>query len=165
VARDTVRGRVRERIGAADDEAVEGETEIERRPAELARIGALLGRSRRGLRLDARGGRSSRCRARRKARRLADAPTHRPRLAPEGRTHADRHALHLRCLAAIDSQHAVDVVRLDPALQEASRHRQQGGAVDDRLEFEAAEPAREHVLAEFCPEAAFDARPHIDRRG
>ena len=47
---DAVGGGMGERVRAADDEALEGETRIERRAGELSRLAALLGRNRRARR-------------------------------------------------------------------------------------------------------------------
>ena len=110
-------------------------------------------------------------RRRRPRRRPEDAAARfaeRPRAGAGSRPSALRtpiaDALHLRRFAAVDREHAVRVMGLDPALEEAGRHRQMRAAVDDRLELEPAEPAREHVLAELRPQPPLDARPDVERR-
>jgi hypothetical protein len=55
-------------------------------------------------------------------------------------------------------------VGFDPALQKAGRHGQIGAAVDDRIEFQAAEPAGEDVLAQLGPQATLNPRPHLRGR-
>ncbi len=57
------------------------------------------------------------------------------------------------------AEHPVDVVRLDPALEEPGRDGEAGDAAGDFLQFEPGEPAREHVLAEFRPQAALHPLP------
>ena len=57
------------------------------------------------------------------------------------------------------AQHAVAVMALHPALEEARRHRQPDGLVLDRLEVHAREPARENVVADFRFQPSLDAGP------
>ena len=98
-----------------------------------------------------------------RADRLADA-AHRSGVPPEARAHADADPFHGSRLGLVDRQHAIRVMRLDPALQEPGRHREASAAVDHRLQFEPAEPACEHVLAKFDPQAPLDARPGLESR-
>ena len=58
---------------------------------------------------------------------------------------------------------AIHIVRLDPALQEARGHRQMRDALDHLRQFEAAEPAGEHVFPELGPQATADALPGLRR--
>ena len=62
-------------------------------------------------------------------------------------------------LRADDGEHAVEIVRLDPALQELGRDAELGDAVGDAIELEASEPGREDFLAEFRAQAPADAVP------
>lgn len=56
-------------------------------------------------------------------------------------------------------QDAVEVMRLDPALEEAGRDGQPGRSAGDGLQLEAGEPAREHILAEFGPQPTLHPGP------
>src|SRR4029453_18678484 len=61
-------------------------------------------------------------------------------------------------------ENPIGVVRLDPALQKARRHRQMGAGVHDGFELQASEPARENVLAEFGAQPSLHAAPDLGRR-
>ena len=52
-------------------------------------------------------------------------------------------------------------MRLDPALQEARRHREPHAFVLHAFQIHAGEPAGEDVLADARAQTAFDARPAI----
>ena len=71
--------------------------------------------------------------------------------------------IEMGALGAIERQHAIGVMGFDPALQKPGWHGEVSAAIDDGFEFQAAEPAREDIFPELCPEPALDARPSLRR--
>ena len=160
VAGDALGGGMGQGVGAADHEAREGEAGIERRTGEVAGgvdRAALGVRDMGGHGCRAAGGMEPRQRAGGRAG-LGRADGRRAG-GGGGAAHADLDPADLLGFRLEGVQDAIDVVRLDPALEEAGRHGEPGGSAADALQFEAREPAREHVLAEFGAQAALDPRP------
>ena len=73
---------------------------------------------------------------------------------PSGRVSSS--ASDARLLGLPARQHALAIVRLDPAVQKPRRHRQAHRSLVDAFELHAPEPAREDVLAEFGAQTVFD---------
>ncbi|MGY2931520.1 hypothetical protein ACVWZ6_001122 [Bradyrhizobium sp. GM6.1] len=133
---DLTRSRMRQRVGTADDEARKRQARIERRAAECI----MIGRDRRGR------GRAQlrRRRAARFDRRGRFLLLHH---GAHGRAHGEIDAMHFRHLGLPARQHALGIMGLDPALQEAGWHRQTHALVLDAFQIHAREPARIDVLA------------------
>ena len=83
------------------------------------------------------------------------------RRADHRAAHADLDLLDVGVLALPAGQHAFGIVRLDPALEEARRHRQMRGVDLDALQVHAGEPALENVLADFGAELFFHSQPTL----
>ncbi len=133
---DLACGRMGQRVGAADDEAREGQARIERRAAERV----VIGRDRRG-------------RGRAQLRRGRAASLDRRgcflRLHHGAHSGPDREidAMHFRHLGLPARQHALGIVGLDPALQEARRDRKPHALILHAFQIHACKPARVDVLA------------------
>src|ERR1700759_4987351 len=69
--------------------------------------------------------------------------------------------MHFGHLRLPGREHAFGVMRLDPALQEARRHRKPHAFVLHAFQVHAREPACIDVLAHARAQTAFDARPTI----
>ena len=135
-------GGLRQRVGAADHEGVEGQARVERRAAERLVPGGIADRQRPpvaviieaadiagaefefGLRLGDRG-------------------------AQHRRAHDQLDAHGLRLLGLPAGQHPLGIMRLDPALEETGRHRHAHGSVLDRLQVHAGKPTRIDVVADL----------------
>jgi len=150
--RDLARRGMGQRVGAADDEASEGQARVERRAAEcvMARghrrdrgcaqlqsgtaIGAfgapLIGRRQRFL-----------CRRR----------------ASHRRAHGEVDPVHFRHLGLPAGENALGVVRLDPALEKSGRNRKVDAFLLDAFQVHAREPACVDVLAHARAQPTFDA--------
>ena len=157
---DPLGGGVRQGVRASDHEAREGQPRVERRAAEIAPglAAARLGRRRdRGDR-DRRAGRVEAGERTAGRAGLGDPGGDRTGRRP-GPAHADLDPRDLLDLGLEGVEHAVEVVRLDPALEEAGRDRQTGRSAGHGLQLQAGEPAREHVLAELGPQPALHPGP------
>ena len=148
---------MRQRVGAADHEGLEGQARIERRAAE--RI--VRGRDRSRQRARNRRRRPCRPAISRVGSGRLDWLGLRRRRADDRGAHRQFDAPHGRLLGLPASQHALEVVRLDPALEEARRHRQPHHVVIDRFQVHAREPAREDVVADFGAEPLLNPRPAL----
>ena len=152
---------MRQRVGAPDHERLEGEARIEGRTPE--RIVGCRDRPHRmapvaAVELDL-----AQLTLRREALRLFDfrrqGPNHR-------RAHAQLDARKGRLFGLPAGQHPFGVVRLDPALEEAGRHRQMRGVDLDPLKIHAGEPALENILTDLGAKTILHAGPavHIHAR-
>jgi hypothetical protein len=156
---DLLRRRVGQRVRAADYERIERQPQIERRAAE--RIMPARHRPERGAHvaaafmLDAKVAPELDGLDRLLRRHRAD---HRA-------AHADVQLLHFGVLALPTGQQTLAVVRLDPALQEARRHRQMGGGFVNPVELHAREPALENLLADLRAQPALYTLPALLIRG
>jgi hypothetical protein len=141
-------GGVRQRVGAADHERVEGQPWVERRAA---------------VRLLARRGRNceaARLRAVALAMLLAWLCVGRIG-ADHRRAHQDVDATQRRQLGLPAQQDLLAVVRLHPGLEEACRDRQPDRLAIDAFQVHALEPAGEDVLADFRAQALLHAQPAL----
>ena len=73
----------------------------------------------------------------------------------------DLDLLDVGVLALPAGQHAIGVVRLDPALEEARRHRQMRRVDLDPLQVHAGKPALENVLADFGAKLLLHSQPAL----
>jgi hypothetical protein len=148
---DLARGCVCQRVGAADDEACESQARIERRAAERVMAGrdrcargrAQLDRAAAIDRLGAARIEGNRCLFCRRGR------AHR-------RAHGEIDPMHFRQLGPPGREHALGIMRLNPALQEARRHRQAYRGFLDRFQVHARKPARIDVVADLGAQTLFD---------
>ena len=153
---DLARGRMGQRVGAADHETCEGQARIERRAAERIMVGG----HRRG------GGRAQFGRGTaigvfdaaligRRSRFLGGRGTsHR-------RAHGEIDPVHFRHLGLPAGENTVGVMRLDPALEESGRNRQMHAFVLHAFQIHARKPARVDVFADARPQSSLHARPAI----
>ena len=81
------------------------------------------------------------------------------RRADHRAAHADLDLLDVGVLALPAGHDPVGIVRLDPALEEARRHRQMRGVDLDALQIHAGEPTLENILADFGAELFFHSQP------
>ena len=85
--------------------------------------------------------------------------THGRRIAQHRSTHGERKTHHSRVFGLVDREDAIEIMCLDPALEETRRHRQTRTAVADLGEFKPREPARIDILAEFDAQPALHPGP------
>src|SRR5581483_6755451 len=83
------------------------------------------------------------------------------RRRPDRCAHGKIDPVHFGCLRLPGREHAFGIMRLDPALQEARRHRKPHAFVLYAFQIHAREPACVDVLAYTRAQTAFDARPTI----
>jgi hypothetical protein len=74
---------------------------------------------------------------------------------------ADVDLLDIGVLALPAGQHAIGVVRLDPALEEARRHREVRRVDLDPFEIHAGKPALENILADFGAKLFLHSQPAL----
>ena len=156
---DLTRRRMRQRVGTADDKARKGQARIERRAAERVMIGGdWRGRGRAQLERGA------------AVARLGPARVERGRGASFGvgagaahcrRAHGEIDPVHFRHLGLPAREHALGIMRLDPALQKTRRHRQMHALVLHGFEVHARKPAGVDVFPHARPQTTLDARPAI----
>ena len=155
---DRLGRRERHPVGSTLAERLEGVARIDRRTAETAvGVDVDVGDAphRRGRRL------------RRRAHRrqfvglLVGGLGH---LDARGAAHDQLDARHALVLRGPQRQQLVAVVRIDPRLEEARRHRQIHGAHVGLLEGHPPEPAREDVLTELGAQQVPDPQPLFFRR-
>ena len=146
------RRRMRQRVGAADDEACKGQPRIERRAAE--RIVAGGHRRDRGCaqfghgtaigslgatRIERRGRLLYRCRA-----------THR-------RAHRQVDPMHFRHLRLPAREHALGIMGLNPTLEKPRRDRQANAFILHALQVHSREPACIDILSHACAQPTLHA--------
>ena len=149
---DLARGGMRQRVGAADHEASEGQARIERRAAERVMAGGY----RRG-RGGAQFGRGAAVGPLGAARSSAARRFLGGRRAAHRGAHGEIDAVHFRHLGLPAGQHALGVMRLDPALQKPRRHRQVHAFLLHAFQVHAREPARIDVFADARAQPALHA--------
>ena len=158
-----LRGGIGELIGAADQERSERQPTIERRTGERFAVhGGLLAQRAAARR---RGGSDARRRLARRVDRLGLAGGDRRGGRRDRRAHRRAQPDRDRCDAADlgfeRGENAVAVMGLDPALEEARRHRELRAALLDRVELQPPEPRSEDILAEFGAQAPAAAPPAL----
>ena len=153
---DLARGRMGQRVGAADHEACKGQARVEWRAAERIMAG---GYRRRRSRAQFRRG---------PAIGLLDAALIGRcgsflggRGAAHRRAHGEVDPVHFRHLGLPAGQDTVGVMRLDPALEEPGRNRQMHAFVLHAFQIHARKPARIDILAYTRPQPPLHARPSI----
>ncbi len=145
-----------ERVGASDDEGIEGQARVERRTAERLVHGR--NRSPRGTQIGAIGlDLAQLARSRRHLDRLAL----RRQGADHGRAHRELDARETGLLGLPAGQHALGIMGLDPALEEARGDGQLDGISLAAVELHAREPARVDVVTDFGAKAILHPRPAL----
>ena len=139
---------MRQRIGAADHEAVEGQPRIERRAAERLVHEAPPARIGRWSPVDVAG--------RSRVARLGSAFGLTRVVAQHRRAHDELDAPHRRLFRLPAGEHAFGIMRLNPTLEEAGRHGQADGAVFHPFQVHAGKPTRENVVADFGAQALLE---------
>ena len=147
---------MRQRVGAADDEAFECQPQVERRTAERV-VPAGNRRISRAQVADVEP-RQARIAAGVRELRLLGLGLHG---ADDRAADVDVDLLNLGRLLLPASKNPVDVVRLNPALEEARGHREPRRDVFDAFQFHAGEPALEHVLTDFSAETLLHSPPAL----
>ncbi|MGY4300822.1 hypothetical protein ACVWXN_008917 [Bradyrhizobium sp. i1.4.4] len=143
---DLTSRRMRQRVGAADDEACKGQARIERRAAERV---VVCGDRRSRRRAQFRRGRAA-CFDRRRRLLLLHDRAHRG-------ANGEIDAMNFRRLGLPARQYALGIMRLNPALQEARRHREPHALLLHAFQIHTGEPARIDVFAYVRAQPALHA--------
>ena len=150
-------GGMGQRIGAADHEAVEAQAGVEWRAAERLMHARIADRHRPAVTIAD----SKTAAAIVAAGREFGLGLHRHGRAQHGRAHDQLDAADFRLFRLPAGQHALGIVRLDPALEETGRYRQAHGSLFDRFQVHAREPARIDVVTDLGAQAPFDPCPTL----